>query len=267
MSVNSGLRPVVVAAVASVLASLAAPALAADPRHTSPIQVSDDGATVWVANPDSDSVGKIASATNTLTGEYPVGDNPRTVALGGGSVYVANQGSQDLTSKTNADTVMRLDEGSGAVQATHQLPFGCAPYGVIYNESGGSGGAEVYVSCERRHEVIVLDAALGSVLATVPLDWSDPRGMALSADRTRLYVLHFLTRSPNNDAHVTEINTSVSPPQIVRVLAIPPDTRPAKRSTRARACSMFSRRSISPRRARRRPPQISSGSAASCRTT
>jgi DNA-binding beta-propeller fold protein YncE len=65
---------------------------------------------------------------------------------------------------------------------------------------------------------------LGSVLATVPLDWSDARGMALSADRSRLYVLHFLTRSPNNDAHVTEIDTSVSPPEIVRVLAIPPDT-------------------------------------------
>jgi YVTN family beta-propeller protein len=168
----------VVAAVTGLSWSLTAPAWAAEPRHTSPIQISDDGATVWVANPDSDSVGKIATATDTLTGEYPVGDNPRTVALGGGSVYVANQGSQDLTSKVGADTLMRLDQGSGGVQAAHQLPFGCAPYGVIFNEAG-AGGAEVYVSCERRQEVLVLDAALGSVLATVP-DWSDLRD-ALSA--------------------------------------------------------------------------------------
>src|SRR6185436_17819891 len=53
---------------------------------------------------------------------------------------------------------------------------------------------------------------------------SDPRGMALSADRSKLYVLHFLTRSPNNDAHVTELDVSTTPPQISRVFSIPPDT-------------------------------------------
>ena len=53
------------------------PAGAVDPRHTSPIQITDDGASIWVANPDSDSVARIATATNTLAGEFPVGDNPR----------------------------------------------------------------------------------------------------------------------------------------------------------------------------------------------
>lgn len=219
MTERRGLRSTTLTA-AGLLCVLAWPARAADPRHTSPIQISDDGATVWVVNPDSDSVGKLATATNSLLGEHPVGDNPRTLALGGGSVYVANQGSQDLTPKPNADTVMRLADGSGAVQATHQLPFGCAPYGVIYNEAGG-GGAEVWVTCERSQSVVVLDAALTTVVGTVPLDWPDPRGMALSADRTKLYVLHFLTRSPNNDAHVTEIDTATR--QVARVLSVPPD--------------------------------------------
>ena len=222
MQVRSRLCPLALAAAAVVVTSLGQPAWALDPRHTSPIQISDDGASIWVANPDSDSVARIATATNALEGEFAVGDNPRTVALGGGSVYVANQGSQDLTPKPDVDTVMRLDEGSGALQATRLLGFGCAPYGVIFNESGGSG-AEVYVTCERTQEVVVLDAALGGVISRVPLAWPDPRAMALSADRTRLYVLHFLTRSPNNDAHVTEIDTSVSPPQVLRVLAVPPD--------------------------------------------
>jgi DNA-binding beta-propeller fold protein YncE len=221
MNVHRGLSATSLVAIAGLMCSMS-PAWAVDPRHTSPIQITDDGATVWVANPDSDSVGKIATATDTLTGEYPVGDNPRTVAIGGGSVYVANQGSQDLTPKPSPDTVMRLDQGAGGVQGTLQLPYGCAPYGVIFNEAGPSG-AEVYVSCERTHEVIVADAALGSVLSSVPLEWSDPRGMALSADRTRLYVLHFLTRLPSNDAHVTELDVSVSPPQVLRVLSIPPD--------------------------------------------
>jgi DNA-binding beta-propeller fold protein YncE len=209
--------PATVALLAAVFAAATAQAA---PVHTSPIQVTADGSFVWVANPDSDSVGKIATATNTLVGEYPVGDNPRTVALGAGSVYVVNQGSEDLTPKPSPDTVMRLDQGSGAIQATFALPFGCAPYGVVHDDSA----ARVYVSCERRQEVIVLDEALSSVVATIALDWSDPRGMALSSDRSRLYVAHFLTRFPNNDAHVTEIDTLQSPPAITRVLAVPPDT-------------------------------------------
>src|SRR5262245_41718422 len=135
MTFHRRLRPAVVSAAAGLTLVLATGALAADPRHTSPIQISDDGATVWVANPDSDSVGKIATGSNTLSGEFPVGDNPRTVALGGGSVYVANQGSQDLTPKPNPDTVMKLDAGTGGVQATAQLDRGCAPYGVVYNEA------------------------------------------------------------------------------------------------------------------------------------
>src|SRR5262245_12503328 len=220
MTFHRRLRSAVVTAAAGLTFSLASGALGADPRHTSPIQISDDGTTVWVANPDSDSVGKIATGSNTLSGEFPVGDNPRTVALGGGSVYVANQGSQDLTPKPNPDTVMKLDGASGAVQATAQLDKGCAPYGVIYNESAPSGAA-VYVTCERRQSVVVLDAALGGVIGAVDLDWPDPRGMALSADRTRLYVLHFLTRAPNADAHVTEIDTTTTPPHVTRVLSVP----------------------------------------------
>lgn len=140
--------------------------------HTSPIQVTGDGALVWVANPDSDSVGKISTATDTLLGEFPVGDNPRTVALddAGGFLYVANQGSQDLTPKPQPETVMRLSQSSGGIVATHALPFGCAPYGVMFNPNG----PDVYVSCERTGSVVVLDAGLATVKATISLDWPDP---------------------------------------------------------------------------------------------
>jgi DNA-binding beta-propeller fold protein YncE len=212
--------PAVLSGLTALL--LAASAWAAGPSHTSPIQITDDGATVWVVNPDSDSVGKIDATAHTLLDEFPVGDNPRTLAIGGGSVYVANQGSQDLTPKPNPDTVMRLDAASGAVQATFPAEAGCAPYGVLYN-ANGPGGPEVYVSCERRHEVLVLDAALGTLRATIPLDWTDPRGMALSEDGSRLYVAHFLTREPGATAHVSEIDTLATPPAVIRVLDIPPD--------------------------------------------
>ncbi len=210
---------VVTVIVAAGLAVVGRPAAAQ--THTSPIQVTSDGGHVWVTNPDSDSVGKIATATDTLLGEYPVGDHPRTIALDdtGGFAYVANQGSQDLTPKPQPETVMRVSQASGGVVATHALPFGCAPYGVLFNPAG----PDVYVSCERTGAVVVLDAGLTTIKATVSLGWSDPRSMALTADGSRLYVAHFLTREPGSTAHVTEIDTTVMPPAIVRVLDIPAD--------------------------------------------
>ena len=74
-------------------------------------------------------------------------------------------------------------------------------------------------------QVIVLDQDLGSTpIATISLDWPDPRNMVLSADGSRLYVAHFLTREPSSTAHVSEIDTTLTPPQVVRVLEIPADT-------------------------------------------
>ncbi|MCW5893338.1 MAG: hypothetical protein KIT14_22725 [bacterium] len=173
-----------------------------------------------MVNPDSDSVGRIDAATHTLVGEYRVGDYPRTISVAGGAIYVANQGSQDLTPKPDPETVMKLDPASGAVLSKLTTPFGCAPYGVLFNEAGPNGPV-VYVSCERRQSVLVLDAALSEIVATIPLDWPDPRSMALTEDKKRLYVAHFLTRLPGADAHVTEIDTETN--EISRVIAIPPD--------------------------------------------
>ena len=194
-------------------------------KNSSPIQVTGDGSLVWVVNPDSDSVTKIDAATNSFVAEFPVGDQPRTLALDdtNGWLYVTNHGSLDLTPKPSPDTVMRLDQTSGSVQETHQLPFGCAPFGVVVRETGG--GNEVYVSCQSMQQVIVLDQDLGATpIATISLDWPDPRNMVLSADGSRLYVAHFLTREPSSSAHVSEIDTTLTPPQVVRVLEISVDT-------------------------------------------
>ena len=193
-------------------------------RHSSPIQVTDDGSLVWVVNPDSDSIAKIDAATDLFVAEFSVGDQPRTLALDdtNGWLYVANHGSLDLTPKPSPDTVMRLDQTTGAVQEIHDLPFGCAPFGVIVREA--EGGNQVYVSCQSTQQVIVLDQDLGPIpIATVPLGWPDPRNMVLSADGTRLYVAHFLTREPSSTAHVSEIDTTLASPQLVRVLEIPVD--------------------------------------------
>ena len=51
------------------------------PTSSSPIVVSDDGSSVWVVNPDSNTVGKIDTASATLIEEIAVGDNPRMLNL------------------------------------------------------------------------------------------------------------------------------------------------------------------------------------------
>ena len=82
------------------------------PTSSSPIAVSHDGSTVWVVNPDSNTVGKIDAASGVLVDEIPVGDNPRTLSLthhpGLRRVYVANQDS-DSISRINIFSGMAKD--------------------------------------------------------------------------------------------------------------------------------------------------------------
>ena len=67
-----------------------------------------------------------------------MGDTPRTVALGGGSVYVANQGSQDLTPKPAADTVMRLTTPLMEQIGVDFLPFAPALTSVTGTVTGNT---------------------------------------------------------------------------------------------------------------------------------
>ena len=55
------------------LAATAQPALAAGARSfkSGPIQITGDGAFVWVVNPDHDSVSRIATATDAVS-EFPL---------------------------------------------------------------------------------------------------------------------------------------------------------------------------------------------------
>src|SRR6188472_952286 len=96
----------------ALLLTLVAVAIAA----AGSIAVAPDGS-VWVVNPDSDTVSKIDPDTNTVAGEFPVPDYPRTLAVNGSYVYVASQ---------QGDAVTRLGlDGSPAGNA--ELGAGCGP--------------------------------------------------------------------------------------------------------------------------------------------
>ena len=66
----------------------------AGPTSSGPIAVTPDDKTVWVANPDSDSVSviNVENDANQLAAEIKVGDEPNNLAVSpnGQTVYVAN---------------------------------------------------------------------------------------------------------------------------------------------------------------------------------
>jgi len=177
------------------LVLLARPGLA-----SSPIGLPPSGDAVWVVNPDSGSVAQIDPVANTRVQEVVVGAHPRTLVATATGVYVTNQGD---------DSVTRIGGPTAA------LPFGCRPYGIAAN----AAGSELYVSCQGPSTLVVLDASL-TPIRSVALAWPEARGVAVGPDG-KVYVSHFVTKEPNHDGHVSEVDPAAG--TVTRVLAIPPD--------------------------------------------
>jgi DNA-binding beta-propeller fold protein YncE len=202
---------------------LVASAALAGPTRSSPMAVAPDGH-VFVVNPDSNTAARLefdAMHMGTLTNEEHVGSctpastfdecYPRTLALGGTYVYIANQ---------NDDSVSRLDQadlGNLKTVGEDVLHAGCNPYGVAATPAGD----RVLVSCQGTSELLIFDTNLG-LLNRVTLSYPNARAIAVSSDGSTAYVTHYLTEEPTSDAHVSKVelaNASVS-----TVFAIPADT-------------------------------------------
>lgn len=180
------------------------------PTSSSPIAVSHDGSTVWVVNPDSDTVAKIDAASATLIAEIPVGDNPRTLALthhpGLRRVYVANQGS---------DSVSRINIFSGKAKDL-ALPYGSAPYGVALTPDSNT----LLVTLERTNQLAFVDPRTLMVEDVISVPRT-PRGIAITAEGDYAYLSHFITFEPSNSSVVTEIDLAAR--TVSRTIELPPD--------------------------------------------
>jgi YVTN family beta-propeller protein len=94
-----------------------------------PLDVAATPGAVWVTNSSGDSVARIDPQTNRLAGRPVVtGASPQSLAVGGGSLWVANH---------DALTVTPIDQASGKVVA--QIPVPSEPHRVAY----GAGAAWV----------------------------------------------------------------------------------------------------------------------------
>jgi len=69
------------------------------PRHSSAIALTDDGATLLVVNPDSNTLSLVDTGSHAILAELPVGIDPRTVTVdsAGRRAYVANRGSDNVS--------------------------------------------------------------------------------------------------------------------------------------------------------------------------
>ena len=152
---------------------VASSALAVETRVNAPGRV-------WVANPDTDTVAVIDSATNTRTAEVAVGRSPRSVAVAGdGRIWVANK---------DAATLSIVSPATLAVVQTVNLPAASQPHGLVVAPGGGSA----YVVLEGPGQLLKLDPVTGAVQGTLNVG-PNVRHVSLSGDGATVLVSRFVT--------------------------------------------------------------------------
>ncbi len=148
-------------------------------RSSSAIAITPDGATLVVANPDSDSVTLVDTGSRKVVAELAVGVDPRTVAVvdSGNRAFVANRGS---------DTVSVID--LAARRAISEIVVGHRPYGVVVSPDG----SRLYVAEQGEGRVRIIDTADFSTVATLAVE-DRPSGLALTDDGDTLLITHLLS--------------------------------------------------------------------------
>ena len=159
------------------------------PTYSSPITMSADNSRVWVVNPDNDTVSVINPSNDTVVGNFPVGDEPQSVALDlNGNAYVANAASNDVT----------ILSPSGSQLGT--LTTGAEPWNIVASPNG----QRIFVANSGQDTITVIRTDTRTIVGSVNLRSSacnvddpnrhfQPRGMAVTLDNSKLYVTRFLS--------------------------------------------------------------------------
>ena len=110
----------------------------------------------------------------------------------GNKIFVSNYGKAHVrsTSPDNrpGSTVSVIDLNVGVL--TKDLLLGmppCAPHGMAISNDG----RKLYVTCEDRHEITVIDLQTQVVLYSIPTRQAQSHMMVISSDETRAYIANF----------------------------------------------------------------------------
>ena len=173
-------------------------ALSNPKRSSSAIAITADGSTLFVVNPDSNSLTLVDTLTSEPIAEIGVGVDPRTVAIDErkSRAYIANRGS---------DSVSIVDLAEPSVIGT--IEVGVRPYGIVVSP----GGERLFIAEQGVDRLCIIDTESLETLALISIP-DRPSGLALSDDGHTLYVTHlllpFITVLEGVNGPIDEITTS-----------------------------------------------------------
>lgn len=172
--------------------------------HSSPIALSLDNRLLWSVNPADDSVSVFRTDTNVRLVKIAVGDEPQSIALTADNTFafVANAAGSSVT-------VIRIDNDlwgafSAVVDAAWgqggHITTGAEPYNIAISPDG----LRLFVANSSQDTITVINVATRGIIGHVDLRNSiandpdrsrhfQPRGLAVTADNTRLYVTRFFS--------------------------------------------------------------------------
>lgn len=195
-------------AAALLFGATSAHAAGARSFKSGPIQITANGAAVWVVNPDHDSVSRIDTATDAVT-EFalpqppvgpPIRHDPRglSVTEDGSEVWVACQAS---------DRVYVLSGSNGSVLSRIDLPWGSGPYGIALSRDQ----SRALVTLLRNAQVALVDRATRTVSSRMDT-FRTPLGVAWLEDGVSAWVthLHVMDRLPR----VSRVDVSGGTPRV-----------------------------------------------------
>src|SRR5438034_11525842 len=182
----------------SVLPQLARAQVYNRPTYSSPIAISLDDKLIWAVNPADDSVSVFRPDNNTRITKITVGDEPQSVTLtpDGQYAYVANAAAGTVT-------IIQISNpawGTFSASVVGTLTTGAEPWNVVCSPDG----KRVFVANSGQDTITVIDTTTKTILGRVDLRNSlandpdrsrhfQPRGLAVTADNSKLYVTRFLS--------------------------------------------------------------------------
>ncbi|GAB2195868.1 Ig-like domain-containing protein [Sessilibacter sp. MAH4] len=162
---------------------------------SSPLALSFDGAYVWVANPDNDTIAQLAIDTHekSSVGEVFVGKDPRSLATD-------TEGRLWVTLHDD-DAIAVLDSAGNRLE-TIETGYGSAPFGVVVSRAGDFA----YVSLYNSGKIVKVDTTTMTIVAETTQKLPTVKALALTEDGTRLVATRFI--SDDNWGEVWIVDTA-----------------------------------------------------------
>jgi YVTN family beta-propeller protein len=162
--------------------------------YSSPIAINPTDTLIWAVNPDDDSVSVIRPDNNTRIAKITVGDEPQSIALTPDNqfAYVAN-------AVGNSVSVIQINDpawGTFSATVISNIITGAEPWNIVCSPDG----KRVFVGNSGQDTITVINTANRAVIGHVNLrpdpisNHFQPRGLAVTADNSKLYVTRFLSQ-------------------------------------------------------------------------